>query len=107
MQAAQGPLAPYIDPESNLLVAPLEPENALPLIERMPCLVHLLPSFRAAAINKFAQGKESGVFLSGSSPSSAGSGATRNGVLLYRYALGRPASAVAPSHGVPAGERAG
>ena len=78
------PLAPYVDPESGLLVQSLDAAQAMRLIDTMPCLVHLLPQFRLAAITKFAQGGESDVFLSGCCPSGEGSRATRNGMVLYR-----------------------
>ena len=66
------PLAPYVDPESKLLVQALDPADASSLVERLPCLVHLLPHFRQAALNKFSKGGESDVYLSGCCPSGEG-----------------------------------
>ena len=82
MASMSPPLAPYIDPESKLLVQALDAPSAFRLIETMPCLVHLLPQFRVAALTKFSKG-ETDVYLSGSSPSDAGSSAARNGLALY------------------------
>lgn len=80
------PLAPYVDPESGLLVQALDSSAAFSLVDKMPCLVHLLPQFRIAALNKFAGGNEKDVFLSGSCPKGEGASPDRNGIVLYRSA---------------------
>ena len=84
--AAQGThssqLAPYVDPESSLLVQPIEAAAAMRAMETMPCLVHLLPQFRIAEITKYADGGEPSLYLSGCSPKNGGARST--GFVLYR-----------------------
>lgn len=82
------PLAPYVDPESKLLVQSLEPTAAARLLERLPCLVHLLPHFRQEALSKFAGG-EPDVYLSGCCPSGQGTQGERTGMVLYSIEKGR------------------
>ena len=78
------PLAPYVDPESGLLVQALDPSAALRLVDQLPCLVHLLPHFRVAELTKFAKGAQKDTYLSGSCPKGNGAGAASNGIVLYR-----------------------
>ena len=81
---------PYLDPESGLVVQSLDAPTAFNMVEKLPCLVHLLPHFRMAALNKFSGGSENDVFLSGCSPNRGGGGGGRNGMALYWCALARP-----------------
>ena len=76
------PLAPYVDPDSGLLVSALDVVQAIQLVDAMPCLVHLLPSFRHALLAKYKV-NASDVYLSGSCPSGEDGSAT-NGLVLYR-----------------------
>ena len=82
-------LAPYVDPESGLIVQALDPSVAFKLVEWMPCLVHLLPQFRIAALTKFSKGGEKDAYLSGSCPKEAGGSAACNGLVLYSLEKGR------------------
>ena len=88
MPSNSQPLAPYVDPESKLLVQSLQPTDAARLTERLPCLVHLLPHFRQEALNKFAGG-EPDVYLSGCCPSGQGTQGERTGMVLYSIEKGR------------------
>ena len=81
-----GEIQPYRDLESGLMVSPLAPSRAFELLDRLPCVVHLLPAFRSAAIAKFQSGVEPDTFLSGSNPAQGGS---TNGMLLYSVECGR------------------
>ena len=78
-------LAPYVDPETGVTVAPLDAATALELLDRLDCVMWLLPAFRAAALADYKEGAD-GVFLSGSSP--RGSTAI-NGMMLYSVESGR------------------
>ena len=84
MGGPTAPLAPYVDPDSGLLVQQLSADAGLQLVDSLTCLVHLLPQFRISALNKFAAGAEQDVHLSGCCPSTAGSNAPRTGMVLYR-----------------------
>ena len=75
--------ASHVDPESGNLVQALDTATALRVVEELPCLVHLLPHFRVAAINKFASGGEQGMHLYGSHPDGDAT-AAHNGLVLYR-----------------------
>ncbi len=59
----------YIDPESGLRISPLDTATALMLVERLPCLVNLLPHFRRAAIQKLELGEADTYLVSASDPS--------------------------------------
>ena len=71
----------YVDPESGNLVEALDTATALRVVEQLPCLVHLLPHFRVAAINKAAGGGD--MHLYGSHPDGDAT-AAHNGLVLYR-----------------------
>ena len=58
MPTSSTPLAPYVDPESNLLVQATDASTAFRHLDTMPCMVHLLPKFRVDAVTKFATGGE-------------------------------------------------
>ena len=85
MPPVSQPLTAYKDPESELVVQPLDAGSAFALVDSMPCLVHLLPKFRVDALHKFQKG-EVDVFLSGCSPNGSG---PKTGMLLYAIEKGR------------------
>ena len=82
------PLAPYVDPDSQLLVSALDVTEAWQHVEgphALPCLVHLTEKFRVKYLDDFAKRSDGEDYLSSSSsPSSEGASGVINGVVLYR-----------------------
>ena len=48
-------VAPFTDPDTGLVVAPLDKGRALDLIDQLPCVVHLLKEFRMKRIQELPQ----------------------------------------------------
>jgi len=49
------PVAPFTDPDTGLVVAPLDKGRALDLIDHLPCVVHLLKEFRMKRVQELPQ----------------------------------------------------
>ena len=49
------PLAPYTDPDTGLVIAPLDKGRALDLVDHLPCVVHLLKEFRMKRVQELPQ----------------------------------------------------
>eukprot|EP00900_Chrysochromulina_parva_P027255 jgi/Chrpa1/9163/Chrysochromulina_OHIO_Genome00017632-RA len=76
------PLAPYTDPDTGLVIAPLDKGRALDLIDHLPCVVHLLKEFRMKRIQELPQ---LNLHLSGSTDASG----NVVGMLLIKIDHGR------------------
>jgi hypothetical protein len=48
-------VAPFTDPDTGLVVAPLDKGRALDLIDHLPCVVHLLKEFRKKRVQELPQ----------------------------------------------------
>ena len=76
------PLAPYTDPDTGLVIAPLDKGRALDLVDHLPCVVHLLKEFRMMRIQELPQ---LNLHLSGSTDASG----NVVGMLLIKIEHGR------------------